>query len=324
MSGTVPWRPTATAETLRLRAAVLASIRAFFAERGLMEVETPALSAAGTTDVHIEPMTAQARHLGDGPLYLSTSPELAMKRLVAGGCGDVYQICRVFRDGELGRWHQPEFTLLEWYRVGWDEQALMGEVETLLTRVVGAHRALAPTVRMSYREAFVACLDVDPLRHAHRVRDRLEALGVDVPPRLADDALLDLAFGTAVAPRLNPDAITFVDGFPRQQAALARIRPTEPPVAARFEVFLGGVELANGFDELTDEAEQRTRFETDRRRRRAAGRRVPPVDEAFLAALAHGLPRCAGVAVGLDRLIAVAAGLESLGEAMSFAHAPKG
>jgi len=141
---------------------MLASIRAFFAERGVMEVETPSLSRAGATDLQLEPVTARVRSLGADPLYLSTSPELPMKRMLAGGCGDIYQIARVFRDGELGRWHQPEFTLLEWYRVGWSEEELMSEVEALLARVLGAHRPLAPVLRMSYRDAFVEYLDSQP------------------------------------------------------------------------------------------------------------------------------------------------------------------
>lgn len=301
---------------------MMASIRAFFAERGVMEVETPALSRAGATDLQLEPVTARARSLGAERLYLSTSPELAMKRMLAGGCGDIYQISRVFRDGELGRWHQPEFTLLEWYRVGWSEEELMNEVEALLERVVEAHRPLASTVRMSYRDAFVEYLDVDVFGDPVRLEERLTAMGVDVPTGLGDVGLMDLAFGLVIAPRLDPDAITFVYDFPESQAALARIKQTDPPVAARFEAFLGGLELANGFHELTDETEQRSRFERDREYRRNTGRHVPPLDEAFLAALANGLPSCAGVAVGLDRLVAAAAGLGSLADTMSFAHSP--
>jgi len=299
---------------------MLASIRAFFSERGLMEVETPLLSRAGTTDPQLESVTARVRALGEEPLYLMTSPELAMKRLLAAGCGDLYQIARVFRDGELGRWHQPEFTLLEWYRTDWNEEALMTEVEALLRRVVEAHRPLAPTVRLSYREAFQDHLDIDVFTDPDGLKARLKAVGVDVPADLQDDGLMELAFGAAITPRLDPDAIVFVYDFPQSQAALARIKPETPPVAARFEAFLGGVELANGFDELTDAAEQRARFETERAQRLIDGRHAPPVDEAFLDALAHGLPRCAGVAVGLDRLLAVATGLKRVSEAMSFAH----
>ena len=285
-----------------------------------MEVETPALSRAGTTDPQLDAITARVQSLGAGPLYLSTSPEFPMKRLLAAGFGDIYQISRVFRDGELGRWHQPEFTLLEWYRVGWNEEELMREVETLLRSIVEPHRPLGPTIRMSYREAFQKFLGIDVFAKPHQVRERLRAATVDVPADLDESSVIDLAFGLAITPRLPPDAISFVYDFPEHQAALARLKSTKPPVAARFEAFLGGLELANGFDELTDEAEQRGRFEADRKRRRDEGRHTPPIDEPFLAALAHGLPGCAGVAIGIDRLVAVAKGLQSLYDTTSFAH----
>ncbi len=285
-----------------------------------MEVETPALSRAGTTDPQLDAITARVQSLGADPLYLSTSPEFPMKRLLAAGFGDIYQISRVFRDGELGRWHQPEFTLLEWYRVGWNEEELMREVETLLRSIVEPHRPLGPTIRMSYREAFQKFLGIDVFAKPHQVRERLRAATVDVPADLDESSVIDLAFGLAITPRLPPDAISFVYDFPEHQAALARLKSTKPPVAARFEAFLGGLELANGFDELTDEAEQRGRFEADRKRRRDEGRHTPPIDEPFLAALAHGLPGCAGVAIGIDRLVAVAKGLQSLYDTTSFAH----
>ena len=285
-----------------------------------MEVETPALSRAGTTDPQLDAITARVQSLGAGPLYLSTSPEFPMKRLLAAGFGDIYQISRVFRDGELGRWHQPEFTLLEWYRVGWNEEELMREVETLLRSIVEPHRPLGPTIRMSYREAFQKFLGIDVFAKPHQVRERLRAATVDVPADLDESSVIDLAFGLAITPRLPPDAISFVYDFPEHQAALARLKSTKPPVAARFEAFLGGLELANGFDELTDEAEQRGRFEADRKRRRDEGRHTPPIDEPFLAALAHGLPGCAGVAIGIDRLVAVAKGLQSLYDTTSFTH----
>ena len=302
---------------------MMTAIRSFFTERDLLEVETPTLSYAGTTDLQIESATAQVRSLGCERLYLITSPELAMKRLLAAKYGDVYQISRVFRDGELGRWHQPEFTLLEWYRVGWNEKDLMKEVEELLRQVIGAYQTVAPTIWTSYRDAFIEFLDVDVFADAHVLKERLETLDVDIPGNLKDDALMELAFGAVLIPRLDPKAITFIYDFPENLASLARIKLTTPPVAARFETFLGGIELANGFDELTDEAEQRTRFETERKQRRSVGLHAPPLDEDFLAALSHGLPHCAGVAIGLDRLFAVATGLQSLSEAISFAHPQK-
>ena len=320
MSPAQPWRPNASVEILRLRAAVLAGIRAFFAERDVLEVETPALSRAGITDLQLEPVSAQAHALGTAPLYLTTSPEYAMKRLLAAGTGDIFQICRVYRDGELGRWHQPEFTLLEWYRVGWNEAELMAEVEALLQTVLQGHRPLTPTVTMSYREAFRSVLGVDAMGDPIAIEQALTAQDIDVPAGISDDSLLDLAMSMAIAPRLQATGITFIYDYPRSQAALARIKPGPPPVAARFEAFFGGVELANGFDELTDEPEQRSRFESELKQRRKDALPVPPIDEAFLAALSHGLPSCAGVALGLDRLVALVAGVEAVAETMSFAH----
>ena len=307
-------------ETLRLRAGLVESIRAFFAQRNVLEVETPALSAAGCTDPNVESVTARVRALGAREHFLATSPEYAMKRLLAAGSGDIYQLCRVYRDGELGRWHQPEFTLLEWYRVGWDEVALMTEVDELLTSLLTPHRPRSSTTRLSYHEAFHRYLDIDPGDDFGALTERLGSLGVNVPQGLDHDGLLDLALSTAIAPRFDPDSITFIFDYPASQAALARIKTTSPPVAARFEAFSGGLELANGYFELIDANEQQSRFEAEQERRRKAGLPVPPVDEELLAALAHGLPACSGVAVGVDRLVAVAAGLNDVAVTISFPH----
>lgn len=324
----MPYARTATLEALRLRAAVLARLRAFFAARGVLEVETPALSPAGVTDPALESIAAMVTSLG-GTLYLHTSPELAMKRLLASGTGDIFQICRVFRDGELGRWHEPEFTMLEWYRVGWDDMRLMGEVEELARAALGEAGLGWPVARRPYREAFAAAVGVDPALddaelYAARLRGRLRALGVDAPPGLAAEALSDLAFGALVVPSLPRDALTFVHDYPASQAALAKLKPGRPPVAARFELFAGGVELANGFAELTDAHEQRRRFAADLERRRRGARAEPPVDDAFLAALDAGLPECAGVAVGVDRLVALAAGAAGLAPVLAFSHRAQG
>ena len=320
MSGGEAWRPGATLATLRLRAELVAAIRTFFAQRNVLEVETPALSAAGSTDPNIESVTARVSALGERNHFLMTSPEYSMKRLLAAGCGDIYQVCRVFRDGELGRWHQPEFTLLEWYRVGWTDSELMTEVDELLRTVLAPHRPRASTVRLSYREAFQKYLDVDPAADTETLKSRLQERNVGVPEHVDRDGALDFAMGTVIAPRFDPEDITFIHGYPATQAALARIKPTSPPVAARFEAFSGGLELANGYDELTDAGEQRRRFENEQQKRRGDGRPVPPLDYALLAALDHGLPPCAGVAVGVDRLITIAAGLRTVAETMSFAH----
>ena len=316
----------ASLDTLRQRAAMLGAVRAFFAARGVLEVETPALSSAGVTDPAIESVVARARSLGPAPQHLQTSPEFAMKRLLAAGSGDIYQLCRVFRDDELGRWHQPEFTLLEWYRIGWDEQRLMSEVAELIATALAA--AAPPTgsasstrriVRLTYAQAVDSVLGLTPEAPTAELARRLAKKGVDVPAGLGRDAVLDLAFGTVVLASFDVSAVTFVYDYPASQAALARVKPTAPPVAARFEAFCGGIELANGFHELTDAAEQRRRFMSDIETRRAAGRHAPPLDEHLLRAL-PSLPDCAGVALGFDRLVALATGQDNVAAVLAFVH----
>lgn len=318
MTGSDGWKPRASLETLRLRAGIVAAIREFFRQRNVLEVETPTLSSAGCTDPNIEPVTARVQALGKGVHYLATSPEHAMKRLLAAGSGDIYQLCRVWRDGELGRWHQPEFTLLEWYRVGWDERELMEEVDELLKFVLAPYRTRTGTTSLGYREAFHRYLSIDPADAPGAIRRRLAKHGVHAPGELDSDGLLDLALGTMIAPRFDPDRITFIHGFLPSQAALARINTNGE--AARFEAFTGGLELANGYRELADAREQQARFEREQASRRAAGRPAPPMDNALIAALRHGLPDCSGVAVGVDRLVSVAAGLETVTDSMSFPH----
>ena len=310
----------ASLETLRQRAAMLAAIRSFFAARGVLEVETPALSSSGVTDPAIESIVANARSLG-APQYLQTSPEFAMKRLLADGSGDIYQLCRVFRDDELGRWHQPEFTLLEWYRVGWDEQRLMTEVAELIGMALAAAGASAARriVRLTYAQALSAALGAPPDAPTAELVRLLAKQGIDVPKDLRHDAVLDLAFGTVVLRTFDASAVTLVYDYPASQAALARVKPTTPPVAARFEAFCGGIELANGFHELADAIEQRRRFVSDVATRRAAGRHAPPLDEDLLRAL-PSLPDCAGVALGFDRLVALATGQNELKAVLGFAH----
>lgn len=314
-------RRSASLATLKLRARILSDVRAFFDANGVLEVETPAFSSAGTPDLALESIEAGIRALPNRRHYLHTSPEYAMKRLLAAGSGAIFQICRVFRDDELGRWHQPEFTLLEWYRPGWNEMELIGEVEDLLTALLGTRGSPLPSLRTTYRQVFQNALGIDPLVDGADISSRLSRSGVDVPPDLTADALMDLALTTLIVPTFPRETLTFIYDYPASQAALAEIKVETPPVAARFEAFLGGVELANGFRELTDPAEQRRRFERELDERRRAGRATPPLDEEFLAALAT-LPPCAGVAVGIDRLVAFAAGLDNVAEAITFAHEP--
>ena len=299
------------------RAAMLAAAREFFATRGVLEVETPILSAAAVSDPQIESLTTEVAGLGR--FHLATSPEYAMKRLLAAGSGDIYQIARVFRDAERGRWHNPEFTLLEWYRLGFDDAALMGEVESLVGHLLAPHRRLEPAERLSYSAALERHAGVDA--HSASDDDLTEAAirhGIDCRADLDRNAKLDLLMGLVVGPRLGLGRACFICDYPVSQAALARLKPGLPPVAARFELYLDGVELANGFHELTNAGEQRARFMQDLTVRRARGLQQPPLDEHLLAALAAGLPDCAGVAMGFDRLVAIALGAPQLADAMAF------
>jgi lysyl-tRNA synthetase class 2 len=315
------WRPSATIQTLRARAELLARIRTFFAARGVLEVDTPVLSAHGTVDVHIDSLrTADGR-------WLHTSPEFAMKRLLCAGSGPIWQLCHVFRAGDLGRHHNPEFLMLEWYRPGFDHHRLMDEMTELLT-VLGV--APAGTVeRIGYREVWREIVDIDPATAdaaaLGAALGRARGHVAPLPEGAASfdrDAWLDFGMAFVVGPELGHKTPVFVYDFPASQAALARIRPASskdvPPLAERFELFWKGQELANGFHELGDAAEQRARFEADRARRQAAGRETPPYDVRLIDALAAGLPACAGVAVGIDRLLMLLLGLRELAAAMPF------
>lgn len=319
------WRPGADLATLRLRAELLARIRAFFAARGVLEVETPALSAAALTDPHLTSFATV--YSGPGPrygrtLFLHTSPEFPMKRLLAAGSGCIYQIARVFRDGEAGRLHNPEFTLLEWYRDGFDYHRLMDEVAELATELLTGRVPLAEPERLSYRAAFQRYLGLDPHRATvAELAAGAERFEVSIPPGMpADetDPWLDLLLTHRIEPRLGVGRLTFLYDYPASQAALARLRPGDPPVGERFELYLNGIELANGFHELGDAGEQRRRFGAENAARRVLGLPEMPVDEHLLAALAADLPDCAGVALGFDRLAMLAAGKKSLAEVLAF------
>lgn len=304
---------------------MLARIRAFFAARNVMEVETPLLSAAAITDPHLASFAT--RYSGPGSrygqtLYLHTSPEFPMKRLLAAGSGCIYQIARVFRDGEAGRRHNPEFTLLEWYRIGFDHHQLMAEVVELATVLLNDRLALAQPEWLSYREAFERHLGLNP--HWATVAELTacaEQQGVPIPSGMPTDDVdpwLDLLLTQRLEPHLGQGRLCFLYDYPASQAALARLRPGDPPVGERFELYLDGVELANGFHELGDAVEQRQRFAAENAARQVRGLPVMPVDENLLAALGAGLPDCAGVALGIDRLIMLATGKKVLAEVLAF------
>jgi len=316
------WRPSASVERLRLRAGILARIRDFFARRGVLEVETPCMASTTATDPHVHSLRTEWPGPGaaaPGSRWLQPSPEFAMKRLLAAGSGPIFQLGRAFRDGERGRLHAPEFTLLEWYRPGFDHHALMDEAAALLA-ALGLAGAGAGT-RLEYPRAFEAAAGLDPLSADEAaLRERAAALGVASAARgegFDRDACLDAIFALAVQPSLPPGAV-FVHAYPASQAALARLSGQRPETAERFELFLDRVEIANGYHELTDAAEQRRRLEADRAARARRGLPVPPADERLLAALEHGLPACAGVALGVDRLVMLAAGASHIDEVVAF------
>ena len=297
---------------------MLKSARAFFDQRGVLEVETPILSAAAVSDPQIESLATQIAGL-PGRRYLCPSPEYAMKRLLAAGSGDIYQICKVFRDAERGRWHNPEFTMIEWYRVGLDEAALMDEVEALIGKLLAPARALGAAERLSYSDALRRHAGVDAFDSTEdELLDAAKRHGIHCDAHLDRDAKLDLLMGLIVGPRLGRGDPCFVCDYPASQAALARLKPGLPRVAARFELYLDGLELANGFHELLQPQEQRARFTHDLALRSERGQVQAPLDENLLAALESGLPDCAGVALGFDRLAAIAMGANQLSDAMTF------
>ena len=311
------WRPGVGQGALQARAALLAAIRAFFAGRGVLEVETPLLCSHGITDPAIEPLLVSGGlSVGAGTRYLQTSPEYAMKRLLASGSGPIYQICKAFRDGEAGSRHNPEFTLLEWYRPGMDQHQLMAEVAALVCTCLGER----PWQALSYRDLFRQSIGVDPFADSlATLRQRVHET-VDVGALTGDrDLWLDLLLTHAVEPWLARQGLCFVYDYPPSQAALARLVERDGhTVGERFELYVDGIELANGYHELGDAAEQRARFEDDNRRRQARGLLQRPLDEALLAALAAGLPDCSGVALGVDRLLLLATGETDIRRLLAF------
>jgi lysyl-tRNA synthetase class 2 len=318
-----------TAEThirhaaLRLRARLNTLIREFFTQRGVAEVDTPVLSAAGNTEPNIEGFST----LFTGPLvggarerYLRTSPEYPLKRLLAEGFGDCYELGRVFRNGEAGASHNPEFTLLEWYRTGFDHRRLMLETAQFVRAALALVQRDAPVATTSYREWFRQGIGLDPFTgDVAALRAPLAAFHID-PSGLERDDWLDLLVTHRLQPELPADAITIVYDFPATQCSLARIRPGHPPVAERFELYLGRQELANGYHELNHAAEQRARFLHDNQRRVARGQRELPIDENLLAVLDR-LPDCAGVALGVERLLMHLADTDDIRNVLAFPFA---
>ena len=308
-------------EALGLRARLYALIREFFAQRNVLEVETPILSAAANTEPNIESFSTMfSGHVdaGSPERWLRTSAEFPLKRLLAAGVGDCYELGRVFRNGEAGRRHNPEFTMLEWYRVGWDHLRLLDETIELVRHALAMVGREASLASMTYRALFVETLNIDPFNASiEALRESLHDIEINGEGLQRDD-WLDLLITHRIQPDFPSDRITVIRDWPATQCALARIRPDDPPVAERFELYLGPHELANGYHELTDPAEQRTRFENDNRRRKVRGQRELPIDENLLAALESGLPACAGVALGIERLMMCISGNNDIRELLSF------
>lgn len=313
------WRPTASLENLRQRAALLARLRHFFAERGVLEVDTQLLSHAAVSDPFIDSIEALYRPApgaAEQRLYLQTSPEYAMKRLLAAGSGAIYQLGKVFRNGERGSRHNPEFTMLEWYRPGFTAEQLMDEVEALVALALPGFEAQ----RLSYRTLFQRELGIDPHGATTAELQQLTRAHLDAPFEDENrDTWLDLLMSHVIEPRLQ--APVFVHGFPASQAALAQVVADEQgtPVATRFELYVDGVELANGYQELTDAGEQRRRLEQDQARRGELGLPQRPLETRLVAALEAGMPDCAGVALGFDRLLMLALGVERIEQVIPFA-----
>lgn len=314
------WQPSATIETLQNRAKIIQKIRTFFAKRNVLEVETPTLSQATVTDIHLH--TFQTQFKGPGfthglPLYMMTSPEFHMKRLLAAGSGAIYQICKSFRNEEAGRFHNPEFTMLEWYRPDFDHHDLMNEMEKLLLEILSCRQP----IKMSYQEAFLRYLNICPLEASlDELKSKAKTIGLeDITKNESDrDIILQLLFNLGIESQIGQNEPCFIYHFPASQAALARICQDDPRVAARFEVYFHGVELANGFYELDCAQEQLSRFENDNQKRLTMNLSAQPIDMHLIQAIEHGLPACSGVALGIDRLIMLALEKKDIADVIAF------
>ncbi|MGR9052786.1 MAG: EF-P lysine aminoacylase EpmA [Gammaproteobacteria bacterium] len=317
------WRPYCSLEHLQFRAQMLADIRRFFYERGVLEVETPLLSRGIGTDPQLAFFSTEFDFSPEkSTLYLQTSPEFAMKRLLAAGSGSIYQICKAFRNGESGRFHNPEFTLLEWYRTGFDLFDLMAEIEQLIRAMFASFRPIARTEMLSYREAFERFTGLNPLvfdRHGYS--DCASAAGFPEAEGICGDsheAWLDFLFSHCIQPNLGLDGLCMIYAFPACQSSLARLNADDPAVTDRVEIFIQGVELGNGYFELADAEEQERRFQWEIDYRRRHGLPAVEKDNRLLNALASGLPDCSGMAIGLDRLLMLATGAEAIDQVLAF------
>ena len=318
------WQPTASLKMLKTKARLLSKLRAFFDNENILEVQTPILSQAGNTEPTIESFVTQEHENSTHniqPSFLNTSPEFAMKRLLAAGYGSMYQITPAFRQDEQGKRHNPEFTLLEWYRIDFDHHALMGEVNALIRFVAEDVLNLGRSEFFSYQDAMIKFAEIDPFNATNKelkqatIKAGIDAVGMD---DAVQDTWLDLIMSQVVEKNLPLNCPVFIYDYPASQAALAKIRKGMPDVAERFELYINGMELANGFHELSDAEEQAERFKQQQQQRKKSGQQGIPADYHLIEALKHGLPECAGVAIGLDRLLMVLTGVEHINEVLTF------
>lgn len=314
------WRPAAGIQAAKNRAAMMRRLRACFEAANVLEVDTPALSPYAASDTQIESFEIQKSLVGQRPMFLHTSPEFCMKRLLSAGYPDIFSICRVFRDGESGRWHQPEFTMIEWYRLGFGLREIIDDTLELIGAALNADVFQKQPDHYDYRDIFLKTANVDPftanideLANAARADGSLRSSVGD-----ERDDWLDLILATRVGPALRKDRLTVLKHYPASQAALARICTADPRVADRFEVFLGSIELANGYVELTDAEEQSRRMHADNEDRRRRGLEVRPHDSLLLAALESGMPAAAGVAMGFERLQMIHDGTDDIRDVITF------
>ncbi len=311
------WKPNTTLETLKCRAKLLAIARQFFHDNNYLEVDTPSLSQSTTPDPNIESFVTE---FNNTRYFLHTSPEFSMKRLLAAGSGAIYQICKVFRQGEAGRNHNPEFTLIEWYQPGMHYRALIEQVDKLVRLLLKDNLPLNETVLLTYRQAFEQFAGFNPLTAStEQLQTILSENKIQLQQQtLTQNAYLDLIMSIIVQPNLPKDKPVFIYDYPASQAALANIRKDKTHVAERFELFINGIELANGYQELLDAREQQQRFENENKQRLAAGQQTIPTDAHLIAALQQGLPMVSGVALGFERILMLATDKNSIWDVIAF------
>ncbi|OUU79880.1 MAG: hypothetical protein CBC38_03420 [Gammaproteobacteria bacterium TMED78] len=315
------WRPSASEKVIYIRSEFLKKIRFFFEKEKILEVETPTLLPYGVTDPQIESISIDEGLIANNKYYLHTSPELHMKRIISHLRKDIYQICKSYRADELGKWHEPEFTLLEWYRIGWDEHDLMNEVTSIIKMLLKPYFEIHKILKFKYDDIFKKVLDLE-LLNKDNLLDALKKNKIPYPENCTEIQLLDLSLNQIIIPSMDKNSIIYIYDYPINQSSLAKV-DLNNNIAKRFEVFINGIEIGNGFNELTDAKEQRKRFENDNKKRKGLDKKEHLIDEGFLNALDHNFPECSGIALGLDRIIAIAADLNNIREAVTFSHLEK-